>query len=59
MQNNVVYAEGAAIEIYDVMGRMIASGVDNVAVDNINHSVIIVKTTYSDNLQFVTKLVNR
>ena len=59
VQNNVVYAEGAAIEIYDVMGRMIASGVDNVAVDNINHSVIIVKTTYSDNLQFVTKLVNR
>jgi hypothetical protein len=41
------------------MGRMIASGVDNVAVDNINHSVIIVKTTYSNNLQFVAKLVNR
>ena len=59
VKNNVVYAEGAIIEVYDVMGRKIAFGVDNVVVDNINNSVIIVKTTYLNNLQFVTKLVNR
>ncbi len=59
VQNNVVYAEGATIEVYDVMGRVIASGVDNVVIDNINNSVIIVKTTYFNNMQFVTKLVNR
>lgn len=59
VKNNVVYAEGATIEVYDVMGRIIASGVDNVAIDNINNSVIIVKTTYFNNMQFVTKLVNR
>ena len=59
VQNNVVYAEGATIEIYDIVGCMIASGVDNVAIDNINTSVIIVKTTYFNNLQFVTKLINR
>lgn len=59
VKNNVVYAEGAIIEVYDVMGRKIVFGVDNVVVDNINNSVIIVKTTYLNNLQFVTKLVNR
>lgn len=59
VRNNVVYADGAIIEVYDVMGRMIASGVDNVVVDNINNSVIIVKTIYLNDLRFVTKLVNR
>lgn len=59
IQNNIVSANGAMIEIYDVMGRLVISGVDEVNVANLNMSVMIVKTTYSDNSNFVTKLVNR
>ena len=59
VQNNIVYAEGATIEVYDVMGRMIAEGIDVVDVANVGSSVIIVKTTYFGNTQFITKLVNR
>ena len=59
VQNNIVYAEGATIEVYDVIGRMIAEGIDAVDVANISSSVIIVKTTYFVNTQFVTKLIIR
>ena len=59
VQNNIVYAKGAIIEVYDVMGRILVEGIDAVDVANVGSSVIIVKTTYFDNTQFVTKLVNR
>ena len=41
------------------MGRIIAEGIDVVDVANVGSSVIIVKTTYFGNTQFITKLVNR
>ena len=59
VENGVVCAFGAMIEVYDVMGRIIASGVDMVNVENCATSVMIVKTKYADNAQFVTKLINR
>lgn len=59
VRDNIVYAEGAMIEVYDVVGRMIASGLNAVDIANANSSVIIVKSVYADNAQFVTKLVNR
>ncbi len=59
IQNNIVSANGAMIEVYDVMGRLVVSGINAVNVANMNMSVMIVKTTYSDNSNFVTKLVNR
>lgn len=58
ISNNMLYAEGAQIEIYDIMGRVLAKGQDAVSVADITTSVIIVKTTYGDS-QYVTKLVNR
>ena len=58
VNNQVLYAEGAQIAIYDVMGRLLAEGHDAVSVANITTSVIVVKTTYGDS-QYVTKLVNR
>lgn len=59
VQNNIVYANGATIDIYDVMGRLVTSGNNTVNVANLNQSVVIVKTTYSDNTQFITKLINK
>ena len=46
-------------EIYDVMGRMVASGVDFVNVENVKQSVFVVRTKYSDGQVFVTKVANR
>jgi hypothetical protein len=59
VENGVVCAFGAMIEVYDVMGRLVASDVDRVNVENLGVSVMIVKTKYADNAQFVTKLINR
>ena len=59
VQNNIVYANGATIDIYDVMGRLVTSGNNTVNVASLNQSVVIVKTTYSDNTQFITKLINK
>jgi hypothetical protein len=59
VQNNIIYANGATIDIYDVMGRLVTSGNNTVNVASLNQSVVIVKTTYSDNTQFITKLINK
>lgn len=59
VHDGVVYAEGATIDVYDVMGRLIVSGVDMINVENINLSVMIIKTIYADDAQFVTKLICR
>lgn len=57
VRDGVVCAEGARIVVYDVMGRVVASGVDMVCVDGLGVSVVIVKTIYADGVQFVSKLV--
>ena len=57
VRDGVVCAEGARIVVYDVMGRVVASGVDTVCVDGLGVSVVIVKTIYADGVQFVSKLV--
>ena len=54
--NDVVYANNAYIEVYDLMGRLLASGLNAVFVDDIE-SVLIVRTKYSDGQTFVTKVV--
>ncbi len=59
IDNEVVYAKGASIEVYDVMGRLIVAGLDCVDVRNINELLVIVKTKYDDNSCFVTKLMNK
>ena len=58
VSNNTLYANGAQIAIYDVMGRLLIEGSDAVSVANLGTSVIVVRTTYGDT-QFVTKMVNR
>ena len=58
LHNGVIYAQGATIEVYDIMGRIIASGIDSLAINHI-HSLIIVKTTYPDNQQYITKIGNK
>ncbi len=57
IDNNVLYAEGASIEVYDMMGRLIAKGDNSVDV-SLQYEIMIVKTVYSDNKQFISKLVN-
>ncbi len=57
--NNVIYAQGAEIEVYDVMGRFIAAGVDVVSIENANQNIFVVKTKYVDGQSFVTKVANR
>ncbi len=59
VQDDVVYADGAIIEVYDVMGRLVVSDTDMVNIENIGVSIVIVKTIYADNSRFVTKLVVR
>lgn len=59
MQNGVIYAQGAEVEVYDVMGRLVAFGVDVVSVENNNQNIFIVKTKYSDGQVFVSKIANR
>ena len=59
LHQGVLYAQGAKIEAYDIMGRIIASGTDRVDLHNHTHSLIIVKTTYPDNQQYITKIGNR
>ena len=54
--NDVVYANNAYIEVYDLMGRLLASGLNAVFVDVVE-SVVIVRTKYSDGQAFVTKVV--
>ncbi|MBQ5926264.1 MAG: hypothetical protein IIX03_06065, partial [Paludibacteraceae bacterium] len=58
VSNNTLYADGAQIAIYDVMGRLLVEGSDAVSIANLGTSVIVVRTTYGDS-QFVTKMVNR
>ena len=57
--NNTVYATGANIEVYDIMGRCVACGVDAVVIDGMNQSVFVVKTKYDEESVFVTKVVIR
>ena len=57
--NNIIYAEGAEIEVYDVMGRFIASGIDAVGVEGMNQNIFVVRTKYFDGQVFVTKVANR
>ena len=57
--NNTIYAQGAEIEVYDVMGRRVAFGVNSVSVENVNQMVFVVRTKYLDGQVFVTKVTNR
>jgi len=59
MTNNTIYAQGAEIEVYDVMGRSLAVGVNAVTIENANQMVFVVKTKYVDGTVFVTKVANR
>ncbi len=59
VQNNVVYADGARIEVYDVMGRLAAMGDNFVVLSALNSSIIIVRTEYVNKTQFITKMVNK
>ena len=57
--NNTIYASGADIEVYDIMGRCVVVGVDAVLVENIGQSIFVVKTRYAEGDAFVTKVVIR
>ena len=59
MTNNTIYAQSAEIEVYDVMGRSLAVGVNAVTIENANQMVFVVKTKYVDGTVFVTKVANR
>ena len=56
--NDIIYAEGAEIEVYDVMGRLIIAGHNAVAIENTNHNVFVVKTKYAGGQVYVTKIAN-
>ena len=57
--DNTIYAQGAEIEVYDVMGRLLATGRDVVAIENLNQNIFVVRTKYFDGQTFVTKIANR
>ena len=57
--NNTIYAQDSAIEVYDVMGRLLATGVNAVCVENCAQSIFVVKTIRLDGVVFVTKVANR
>jgi hypothetical protein len=59
MTDNTIYAQGAEIEVYDIMGCRLAIGVDAVTIDNANQMVFVVRTKYADGQSFVTKVANR
>ena len=59
IQNNVVYADGATIEVYDVMGRFLASNMNSVDLSLFEATIIVVKTTYDNDKQFITKFIGR
>lgn len=59
VQNNVVYADGARIEVYDVMGRLLVMGNNFIDLSALNSSIIIVRTEYVNKAQFITKMVNK
>ena len=59
VQNDVVYAEGAMIEVYDIMGRLVISADNLVDLSAFDETFVIVKTIYDNDVQFVTKLVVR
>ena len=59
VQGNTINAFGADIEVYDIMGRCVAVGVDVVLVENMNQSIFVVKTKYAEGDTFVTKVVIR
>ena len=56
--NDIIYAESAEIEVYDVMGRLIIAGHNAVAIENTNHNVFVVKTRYAGGQVYVTKIAN-
>jgi hypothetical protein len=57
--NSAIYAQGAEIEVYDIMGRLITTGVDVVAIENVNQNIFVVRTKYFDGQVFITKVANR
>jgi hypothetical protein len=59
VQNNVVYADGARIEVYDVIGRLLVMGNNFIDLSALNSSIIIVRTEYVNKAQFITKMVNK
>ena len=59
VKNKVVYAEGAMIEVYDIMGRRIATGNNLVDLSASVETIVFVKTIYDSDIQFVTKFVVR
>ena len=56
---HVIYAEGAEIEVYDTMGRLIIAGSNAVAIENTNYNIFVVKTKYVNGQVYVTKIANR
>ena len=56
--NNTIYAQDAEIEVYDVMGRILAIGVNAVSIENASQMVFVVRTKYADGQVFVTKVAN-
>ena len=59
VENHTIYAIGATIEVYDVVGRCVSVGEDAVVVDNMGQSIFVVKTQYANGDTFVTKVVIR
>lgn len=59
LTNNIIYAEGAEIEVYDTMGRLIIAGSNAVAIENTNYNIFVVKTKYVNGQVYVTKIANR
>jgi hypothetical protein len=59
VDGNMIYAYGAEIEVYDLMGRLIMSGIDIVAIENAHQNIFVVRTKYIDGQVFVTKVANR
>ena len=57
--DNTIYAQGAEIEVYDVMGRLVATGRDEVIIADLNQNIFVVKTKYFDGQVFITKVANR
>jgi hypothetical protein len=41
------------------MGRLIATGVDVVAIESANQNIFVVRTKYFDGQVFITKVANR
>ena len=57
--DNTIFASGATIEVFDIMGRRIAEGLDAVTIEYTKNSIFVVKTKYVDGVAYMTKIVIR